>query len=111
MSFKNHEELFRALLDGKSIRFFSWQTKSLKLINGNLVDNEGHAYIPTLDYPEQWEICEEPLKTRTVWQWRYYNDSFECFYVDSRLLAEEDVERWHKGKKYEKHAGPFEISL
>ena len=66
---------------------------------------------------DDWEIVEEkplPAKTKTVWQWRFKGNHDWTKYnwcVYEKLLTEDEALMTLNCYKYEKHLGPYEVSI
>ena len=105
MGFKTHAEIFKALLDGQKITCNGHSY--IELVKGQMKDKDGDVMLMGFG-PNLWYIFEEPKKQ--VWQWRTKKPGTSNWVVECYLWSEVQVQELRPSYKYEKHAGPFDVS-
>jgi len=108
----NAGETVQALVNGKKIRCTHWDAGCyMYLERGVLTRQGGGEGRMALNNEMVYEIYEPPKKMKTVWQWRWSNDSH--WFVDSQLFTEEDAKRQYRKElnfqAYEKHGPAIEV--
>jgi len=72
MIFKNHLEIYSALINGKKIRKETWcNNEFIHLADGLMSDEHGRKVYHVFDQPLAWSLYEEPKKMKTVTLYRY----------------------------------------
>lgn len=101
------EEVLEAFRNGKNIRRKTW-------IDGGVAPwihvKDASTHLPLKDMiATDWEIEPAPLKTKTVWLWRWQNLADRIWLTSTVLWSEEELPFKIKELGAVKHAGPFEV--
>ena len=111
----NIKEAMKALVDGKKLTKSDWgREEFVELDNqGDLVFEDGDQHSLNTENDDFYTVYRPPEKTIKVWQWRIkIKENPKLLYqwkVASNLRTEEQAAKYYHDKKYEKHAGPFEV--